>query len=257
MTFRLFLFAVLVFNAGLANASILTFNLAVPSSNLALSGSASVTGAGVVNYAAQGGAASLSTTYAGSFTVDVNDLFNPTSIRFVSGALVANSNGSWLPNNGGTNGTTAAVGDYGFAAPSITANGKLRDVVFSFSAASTNVTAGTGAFSVLGQTFQHTAGSIDLFSATLAGGGSSALVNSGVNSSAASGTYTVAGGIATLSIPVTVNIGYAIAIPNSGVLGTNTFTGTLVGVTAVPEPSSMILIGGAFGCVAFLRRRRK
>ena len=256
MAFRVLLFVILVVNAGLAKADMLTFNLVIPSSSLTLSGSADVSAAGgppLVTYSAQA-AFSLATTYAGSFVVNVDNILNPTSISFVSGSLDANSNGSWLPNNGGTVGTTPDVGDYGFSVPSIAANGKLRDVVFSVSAASTNVTAGTGAFSVTGQTFQHTAGAIDVFSSALGGGDSAALVNSGVNVNATSGTYTVSGGVATLTIPVTVSIGYL--TPGAGILGTNTFTGTLVGITAVPEPCSMILIGGAFGCVAFLRRRR-
>ena len=253
MAFRFLVLVVLVVNAGLAKADFLTFNLVIPSSSLSLSGSSDVTGAGTFSYQAQA-AGSLATTYAGTFGVNVDNILNPTSIAFVSGSLTANNNGSWLPNNGGTSGTTAAIGNYGIAVTAIQANAKLREVVFNLSAASTSVASGTGAFSVTGQTFQHTAGAIDVFSALLGGGGTSALVNSGLNVNAANGTYTVSGGIATLTIPVTFSVGYA--IPAAGVTGTNTFTGTLVGITAVPEPCSMILIGGAFGCVAFLRKRR-
>ncbi len=253
MASRFFLFAILVGNIGLAKADFLTFNLVIPSSSLTLSGIANVPAAGgSFAYAAQG-AGSLVTTYAGTFGVNVDNVLNPTTISFASAILDANSNGSWLPSNGGGT-STLAVGDYGISVAAIAANAKLRDVIFNLSAASTGVTAGTGAFSVAGQTFQHTGGSIDVFSAPLGGGDTALLTTSGLNVNAASGTYTVAGGIATLTIPVTFTAAYS--IPGAGVTGTNTFTGTLVGVTAVPEPSSMILMGGMFGCAALWRKRK-
>ena len=74
------------------------------------------------------------------------------------------------------------------------------------------------------------------------------------NVNAASGTYKVVGGIATVTIPVTFTAAYS--IPGAGVTGTNTFTGTLVGVTAVPEPSSMALVG-LVGIGVVVRRFRK
>ncbi len=256
MSFRFFFFAVLVLNLGLAKADFLTFNLVIPSSSLTLSGSATVpaAGGGTFAYAAQG-AGSLVTSYAGTFGVNVDNVLNPTTISFASASLDANTNGSWLPSNGG-GAATAAIGDYGIAIPTIPggAFGKLRDVVFNLSAASTGVTAGTGAFSVAGQTFQHTAGSIDVFAAGLGGGDTALLTTSGLNVNAASGTYTVAGGIATLTIPVTFTASYS--IPGAVVPGSNTFTGTLVGVTAVPEPGSMILMGGMIGCIALWRKRK-
>ncbi len=253
---QFFLFTLVMANGATLKADFLTFNLVIPSSNLTLSGISNVPAAGgSFNYSAQG-AGSLVTSYAGTFGVNVDNVLNPTTISFASAVLDANSNGSWRPNNGGTL-DTLSVGDYGISVPTIPGGGataKLRDLIFNLSAANASVTAGTGAFSVAGQTFQHTAGSIDVFAGGLGGGDTALLTTSGLNVNAASATYIVSGGIATVTIPVTFTAAYS--IPGAGVTGTNTFTGTLVGVTAVPEPGSMILLGGAFGCAALWRSRK-
>ncbi len=248
----LLLFSFFVANCASLQADFLTFNLVIPSSSLTLSGIANVPAApGSFAYSAQG-AGSLITSYGGTFVVNVDNVFNPTTISFVSANLDANSNGSWRPNNGG-GADTPTIGDYGMSVPAISANAKLRDIVFNLSAATTGVTAGTGAFSIAGQTLQHTAGSIDVFAAGLGGGDTATLTSSGLNVNAGAGTYTVAAGIATVTIPVTFTAAYAITGAN--VTGTNTFTGTLVGVTAVPEPTS-ILLCSMVGIIGLSMRRR-
>jgi hypothetical protein len=51
---------------------------------------------------AQGvGSTSLTTTYSGTITVDVDNLMNPTAISFISANAAAANSGSWLPGIGG------------------------------------------------------------------------------------------------------------------------------------------------------------
>jgi hypothetical protein len=52
------------------------------------------------------GGASLTTTYSGTITVDVDNLTNPTSIEFINANAVAANSGNWLPEVGG-----GSVGD--------------------------------------------------------------------------------------------------------------------------------------------------
>ena len=70
------------------------------------------------------GGTSLTTTYSGTITVDVDNLTNPTSIEFIGANAVAANSGNWLPEVGG-----GSVGDpniEGDADPGIGDAGKLR-----------------------------------------------------------------------------------------------------------------------------------
>lgn len=74
-----------------------------------LSGPNSITAAPYLNFLGvpltgqDSGNTSLTTTYSGTVTVDVNDLMNPTSIAFVSANAIAANSGNWLPEVGGGN----------------------------------------------------------------------------------------------------------------------------------------------------------
>lgn len=58
------------------------------------------------------GGTSLNTTYSGTITVDVDNLNNPTSIAFVSASAAAANSGNWLPEiGGGTVGDPNVGGD--------------------------------------------------------------------------------------------------------------------------------------------------
>jgi hypothetical protein len=118
-------------------------------------------------------------------------------------------------------------------------------------AASTPITGGN--FAVGGQTVTYTGGDIDLWSTPLNGGGTASMIGtSGANSSALTGSYSVVGGVATLDIPVTFSIAYASGV----VTGNNSYTGRIVAVGVVPEPTSCGLLGLALASGCCWRRRR-
>jgi hypothetical protein len=144
-----------------------------------LSGTNSLVADGFVNvvgapFVAQDPAeASLTTTYSGSITVDVDSVANPTSIEFVSANLIAANGGNWLPEVGGGNvgnpdldgdadPGTAAPANYGFildlGALGV-AYGAIRDSVFSLTAAARPVT--SGQFDPLGIAVPVTQGVFD------------------------------------------------------------------------------------------------
>ncbi|QDV22035.1 PEP-CTERM sorting domain-containing protein [Aureliella helgolandensis] len=244
-----------------AMADELVFTLDAARSSLTLAGSTTV-GDPVNNtfaYTAQG-ANSLITSYGGAITVDVSDLLNPLSITFLSSNVDANVNGNWLPSDDIVPTEPASAGDYGIRIDAILTNGKMRNVDFNIAAASTSVTGGS--FAVSGQTFGFNSGIIDVYSTALTAGNSidftnaGTLAGTGLNVAAGTGTYSVSGGIATLTIPVAVTLPYTFG-PTSEptVEGSQTYTGTLVGVAAVPEPSSLALLSLTAGCIGFVRRR--
>jgi hypothetical protein len=66
------------------------------------------------------GGTSLTTTYSGTITVDVDNVMNPSAISFISANAVAANSGSWLPGvGGGSEGDPNIMGDAtpGTAAP--------------------------------------------------------------------------------------------------------------------------------------------
>ncbi len=234
--------------AGSARAELVTFNLQNTSA-LTLSGSATV-GGNTYLYTAQG-ANSLLTSYLGSVTADIDNLLNPTSIAFQSAIMDASISGQWTPSDLSPAGPGApSDANYGMSVNAIVAVARLRNVGFNLAAVSTTVNAGS--FAVSGQNLTYTTGDIDVHSVPFGGGATAALTGSGANSSANMGNYSVAGNIATLTIPVTFSVDYEIA--DAGVTGTNTFTGNLIAVATVPEPSSMTLLA-LCGAVLITRRR--
>lgn len=102
------------------------------------------------------GNTSLTTTYSGTITVDVDNLMSPSSITFLSANAVAANSGNWLPEVGGGSAGdpdidgdadpgTAAPANYGFlldlGALGV-AYAASRDSIFSLNAAAKPVTGG-------------------------------------------------------------------------------------------------------------------
>jgi hypothetical protein len=246
-------------------ADLLTFT--VTGGSLTLSGNSTVSGSGVPGGGTVGPLAytpqlgfpdSLVTSYGGFFVVDVNNVLAPTALEFDRGQIDANVRGPYSPNNAGTGQTPAAPADYGFRVAELGANGKLRDVVFGLTGASTPVTGGT--FSVANQNWAYNSGFVDVFSTALNAGTSQSLLGTALNTNAGLGSYNVAGNTITMTLPVTFSIAYTYTgtetLPT--LTGVNTYTGTITAVTAVPEPTSLLLCGlVGFGAIAFRGRMRK
>lgn len=197
---------------------------------------------------------SLTTTYSGTITVDVDNVMNPTTIALVSANAIAGNSGSWLPEPGGGNEGTPAGGDAnpGTAAPAnygffldIPGVGQLygasRNTVMSFTDATNSVTAGN--FDPFGINVNVTQG---LFDANI----SSAFFGDDANSDNVAnemgtnctnmagsvnrcgtlmGNYSVAGGMATLTLPLDFIIGEGDDVQV-------TFTGTFVAKASLSAP---------------------
>jgi hypothetical protein len=232
-------------------ADVLTFN--ITGGTLTLSGDATVAGVGTFAYTPQA-LNSLTTSYSGSFLVDVNNAFAPTTIAFNSATVDANVSGLYSPNNAGDSQTPQEAADYGVRVNAISANGKLRNIAFNVNSGSTTVNAGN--FSVTGQSWSYTAGNIDVYSDALTNGTSSTLTGSGNNTNATLGSYSVVGNTATLTIPVTISIAYN--LPGSpAVNGFNNYSGTLTAIAAVPEPSAILLTCAGFAVAGIPIARRR
>ncbi len=166
------------------------------------------------------GNTSLTTTYSGTITVDVNDLTNPTSITFIAAEATAANSGSWLPDlDGGSEGDPEVDGDatpgvaapanYGFfidlGGPSVAVlYSAVRDVVLSLNSEPIPVSAGQ--FSGLGVGITVPQGT---YYGNLSSGafgdqaGPQDLTDEvGVNSASATASYSVTGNTATLSLPL-------------------------------------------------------
>ncbi len=237
---------ILLIKSGTVQADLVVFNVQVLQSSLALN--ANLTAPVAVALAEQG-PGGLTTTYSGTITVDVNNILNPTSITFLSAQLDANPNGTWQPGVSGVAGSLAA--DYGVARPEIGGLGAYRDIVFNVSSGATAVAGGN--FNVTGQTWSYASGSFFDVTAPGLGAGRADLklgAPTGLNQGA-QGTYAVAGNVITLTLPTNVSINF-----NDGVAGTNSYTGTIIAIAAVPEPSSMGLVGVATLMGWCWRRRR-
>lgn len=173
---------------------------------------------------------SLTTTYSGTMTVDVDDLGTPTSIDFLSSMLVAANSGSWLPAVGGGPSPgdpgSAAPANYGaFKATSPLLVGNLYAAIRGMQFDTTTpggplaVTGGTTFPST--QTFTITSGTSDINAAgglaDLDGDAStSSLVgDNGVNA-ASDSTYSRVGSIVSLTIPIDLDL------PLSGAAGSGT-----------------------------------
>jgi hypothetical protein len=191
---------------------------------------------------------SLTTTYSGTVTVDVDSLTNPTSITFIAANAVAANSGDWLPAvGGGTEGDPEIDGDadpgerapanYGFVldlgGPSAAVlYGASRDTILSLNSPAKPITAGQfdpgninitvpqGTFdaNLSSQGFGDDAGQEDATDLT-----DTNCTNLGCGSM---GSYSVADNVATLTLPIDFKIGGG--TPEVGFLGTFVATYSLV-----------------------------
>ncbi|HAC89627.1 MAG TPA: hypothetical protein DCF63_03200 [Planctomycetaceae bacterium] len=221
------------------------FTIDSASSTVTLSGFANVIGFGSFSFNTQS-VGSLTTSYSGTVTVDLDDFNAPTAIQFLSSNMVAAVNGQWTPANGASTGAVPAPspaqdGNYGISTSFGVA--KLRGVVFDVSSpSSTAVTAGS--FISTNQQWKHTAGIMDLFTPLGPTGNTQPLTAiAGVphTSVAGNGSVSVVGSTATLTIPVSVTIGWGIPGGAPPVLGDFVYNGTIVATATVAAPAPILI----------------
>lgn len=250
-----------VLMARLGCAEQIEFQLTGPNSLLA---NAYIVGLGNLPMNAQDQAGtSLTTTYSGTITVNVDNVMNPTSISFVSANAVAANSGSWLPEIGGGNlGDVNTFGDadpgaamlanYGFVLDTDLGAGRTvfyiasRDTVISLD----TVTAGTlpitaGQFDPLGIGISIPQGTYDanLSEPGIFGGdavtSSDPLVDERIapnctdragtaNRCTAMGSYMVSGNMVTLTVPIDFLLGGGTPEIN--------FTGTFTATYSLETP---------------------
>jgi hypothetical protein len=192
---------------------------------------------------------SLTTTYSGTVTVDVDDLTNPTSITFIAANAVAANSGSWLPAvGGGTVGDPGIDGDadpgnpapanYGFVLDlggpgAAVLYGASRDTILSWNAMAKPITAGQFDPSDINITIPQGTFDANLSSAAFGddAGPDDITDLTGTNCpnlACSMGSYSVAGNVATLTLPIDFKIG--------GGTPEVRFTGTLVASYSLIQP---------------------
>lgn len=206
---------------------------------------------------------SKTTSYTGTITVDANNLVSPSTISILSAVADADVNGVWLPKLGGSTGPTdanpfpAAPGDYGVKAQfagNDAAFAAARGVVLDI-ASGPEAVGGGGLFNS-SETVAVLAGVFDSWvHPQLGGGGGQDNTAGDIYPRDATmptmSSYVVSGGIATLTIPIRALRDEDPTDPDF-----TSFTGTLVATAAIPEPSSIVLLGTAITAVLAARRRR-
>jgi hypothetical protein len=223
--------------------------------------SSSLTGAGYVPAVDAPTAAqdpngdSLTTTYSGTITVDVDNLMNPSSITFVSANAIAGNGGDWLPEPGGgsegdpniegdANPGTPSPANYGFYLDA-GAVGQLyaasRDTILSLIA--NPITVSGGQFDPFGigitvpqgiyeanvssPVFGDDAGTDDITDEI--GANCTDMLGTENRCGSMMGSYAVAGGMATLTLPLDFILGEGDDIQV-------TFTGTFVATASLSQP---------------------
>lgn len=223
------------------------------------------------------------TTYQGTITVDVDNLFAPTSIKIISSAADADISGKWLPDvqpfvdidgggpgdfpgdavtSVGTSPGPAADADYGVriqppGAPNV-AYSAVRDLVFNITTPGFEAVNGLGEFSSITENFEYAQGWWDYwlhptFTAEkirqrleIAGGDNNNLL-------ASPSKYLVTplgGDLSEIKLIIPVNFND----PDN--TAPTSFTGELVATVVVPEPTSFLLLGLAGSMLALIRSRR-
>ena len=220
-----------------------------------LQGSNSLVAAPFVNVVAlpmtgqDAGNTSLTTTYSGTITVDVDDPANPTSITFISAEATAANSGSWLPEvGGGSEGDPGVDGDatpgvaapanYGFfldlGGPSVAVlYGSVRDLILSVnSAAAIPITAGQFSPLDVGITVPQGTYEGNLSSGAFGDGVNVEDISdlTGTNTTSGNGGYSVAGNVATLTLPLKF-------ILAEGADPETEFTGTWTATYALAPPA--------------------
>ncbi|HJQ79668.1 MAG TPA: hypothetical protein VJ828_06915 [Lacipirellulaceae bacterium] len=244
---------VLVISTSPASAEQLVLNLIPQSSSLTGEG---YVGAVDANTAAQDpNGDSLTTTYSGTITVDVDNLSNPSSITFVSANAVAANSGNWLPEPGGgsegdpdidgdANPGTAAPANYGFFLD-VGAIGQLyaasRDTILSLNANPISVSSGQFDPFGIAITVPHGVYEANVNSPVFGddasvdeitdeeGTNCTDLLGTENRCGSLMGSYSVSGGMATLTLPLNFILGEGDDIEV-------TFTGTFVASASLSQP---------------------
>jgi hypothetical protein len=242
-----------VLSTGISHAEQVEFQL-VPASS-------SLTGAGFLNVLAtpleaqDPGGMSLTTTYSGTITVDVDNVTSPTSITFISANAVAANSGDWLPEvGGGSEGDpdidgdahpgTAAPANYGFFLD-LEDLGRLyaasRDTILSLSAEAKTVTGGQfdpfgiavpviqGVYesNVSSAAFGDDAGTDEVTDEI--GTNCTDMFGSENRCGTMMGSYVVAGNVATLTLPLNFILGEGDDVQA-------TFIGSFVATASLAQP---------------------
>jgi hypothetical protein len=200
--------------------------------------------------------ASLTTTYSGTVTVDVDDVMNPTTITFISANAVAANSGNWLPQEGGgdvgdpnmggdANPGTPMPANYGFVldVPDfVTFYGAVRDSILSYSSPAKPVTGGEFdpidiAITIPQGWFDGNISSVPLSEFESANrqsitgqDGLNCRDDDGMGDSCASmASYIVSGNEITLTVPMNFFYGGGTPVVQ--------FTGTLVATASLEEPT--------------------
>jgi len=233
--------SLLSWSSSLASAAGISFTID-PTSSLTLDANAS----GVT--LAEQGPGSLTTTYSGSISVDVDNLLTPTTIDFLSSSMVAANNGNWLPQVGGgapdgmglpipgDPGTPSPANYASFNSTSFLLAGDVYSAIRNISIDTTSpgglVVAGGTSFPST-QTFTVATGTIDFnveggFATGADASSSDFSGSASLNQAAGGSSYALAGSIATLTIPVNVDIpildGSGASIGNANLSGLVTAT---------------------------------
>jgi hypothetical protein len=283
--------ALLVFSAfsiSAAFAEQITLTLSQPLSNMTLTGFFG--GQPFLTQDGQAGTTdfdplspSNKTTYQGTITVDVDNLFAPTSIKLLSSTANADPSGKWLPevepyvdgpdanttpgdfpDDGVTSvGTTPGVAfdaDHGFRInPGVpVAWGAYRDVEFNITTPGFVPVNGLGQFSSTTENFEFATGWFDYWlhptfanpklrqRLELAGGDEN-------NALAPDSTYIVTplgGGLSQITLTIPINYD----IPDS--TAPTHHAGVFVATVVIPEPTSFTLLGLALAPALIARRRK-
>ncbi len=224
----------LILGGGRSDAVQVVFQLTGPNS---LHANAMINALSAPMVAQDPGGTSLNTTYSGTITVNVDNVMNPTSIAFVSASAAAANSGSWLPEIGGgtvgdpnvggdANPGTAAPANYGFYYTTDFGFGPLKFYLASRDTVLTMDTVTAGAKTITGGQFDpfgiNIEGASGTYDANLSDPGyfgsdtvtaSEPILgtrhrpnctDSGgtVNRCTAMGSYSVAGNLATLTVPI-------------------------------------------------------
>ncbi len=177
------------------------------------------------NTATQQGTTGFATSYTGTIDATVSG----GSIQFNSAAADANAGGTYQPAPGGTAGS--APGDYGGR---FTVSGifpgffAIRGLVASLTSNSIPLTGGN--FDATQLMFSATAGTGDYLVTIINTGGTTTLTGTTANTAATPGSFSTAGGVQTLTIPVDVTLVFTAINPNDSSIR---FTGNVV-ATAHP-----------------------
>lgn len=208
--------------------AVITFNLTMATSSLALSGT--VSGVAI----AQQGTGSLTSKYSGTIKADVDYAANTITFLGVDNSADANVTGNWAPLPGGASGTAPA--DYGGQIILLGALVAVRDAKGRIdSSAIPLIGAGSTKSFTSTQTFTLTSGNSD-YSTSLFGNGTSPLAgNSGSNTATTNGTLNDLGsGAYSLAVPIAVTINTTAGTPPNTFPVVLKINGTLNSTATIP-----------------------